>query len=98
MAPKDSVERSESDSNESTLDWDWISGLDPDRLEEDDLARIVSTVSGWQPDPEVEPDKVIRMFQLSAAALRSRDADLVRDQRPQNRSTKKNFFAILACH
>ena len=77
MAPKESVERSESDSNESSLDWDWISGLDPDRLEEDDLARIVSTVSGWHPATDEEPDKVLRMFQLSAAALRSRDADLV---------------------
>ena len=75
MAPRDSVDGSES--TNSTVDWEWINGLDPDRLEEDDLARIVSTASDWRPTSDLEADKIIRMFQLSAAALKSRDADLV---------------------
>ena len=76
MAPRDSVDGSES--TNSTVDWEWIAGLDPDRLEEDDLAKIVSAVTDWHPTADVEADKIIRMFQLSAAALKSRDADLVK--------------------
>ena len=77
MAPKDSVDRSGSDSSGSSLDWDWIAGLDPDRLDEDDLSRIVASVTDWRPAAEEDPEKVLRMFHLSAAALRSRDVDLV---------------------
>ena len=78
MAPRDSADGSGSDSPSSPIDWDWIVGLDPDRLEEDDLTRIVSTVSGWHPATDEEPEKILRMFHLSAAALKSRDADLVK--------------------
>ncbi len=77
MPPRDSVDGSGSDESSPTVDWEWIGQLDPDRLDEDDLARIVSTVSDWHPAPEEESEKILRMFQLSAAALKSRDADLV---------------------
>jgi hypothetical protein len=75
MAPRDSVDGSES--TNSAVDWEWIGGLDPDRLEEDDLTRIVSTVTDWNPTTDLEVEKIIRMFQLSSAALKSRDTDLV---------------------
>jgi hypothetical protein len=37
----------------------------------------VSTVTDWHPAEAEDPEKVLRMFHLSAAALKSRDVDLV---------------------
>lgn len=57
------------------MDWDWIQSLNPKKLIEDDLQKLVPLITGWSASTE-DPEKIICMFNLASSALRSRDEDL----------------------
>lgn len=54
------------------VDWDWIDGLDPKNLDDEDIGKLVPILSDCDPDPE----RVNHLFLLAARALKSRDSDL----------------------
>ena len=74
MAPRG--EETEVSKSSGMLDWDWIKGLDPKTMEEDDFQKLIPLVNEFVPNEQEEPNNLISLFRVTAAALKSRDEDL----------------------
>ena len=72
--------RGEDDSSLETsadLDWTWLQSLDPKKIEEDDLQKLVPIITDWMPNEDSDSNaNIICMFKLASSALKSRDEDL----------------------
>ena len=61
------------------VDWDWIHGLKPRKLKQDDINQLIPVLINWNyQDEEKEEDngKLVKMFSLAVASLNARDKDL----------------------
>ena len=74
MAPRG--EETEVSKSSGMLDWDWIKGLDPKTMEEDDFQKLIPLVTEFIPNEQEELNNLISLFRVTAAALKSRDEDL----------------------
>ena len=71
MAPRG--EETEVSKLSGALDWDWIKGLDPKTMEEDDFQKLIPLVTEFIPNEQEELNNLISLFRVTAAALKSRD-------------------------
>ena len=61
----------------STLDWPWLTSLNPRQLEESDIERLISTFdSNLNLEADNDVDHLKCALHLVSSALKSRDADL----------------------
>ena len=58
------------------LDWTWLQSLNPKKIEDDDLQKLVPIITDWIPTDDSDNDNIICMFKLASSALKSRDEDL----------------------
>ena len=57
MSPKDGSDEISAAADDDILDWDWISGLDPKRLESEEVDKLLPIITQWDPEEEEEMER-----------------------------------------